>query len=517
MPIYKGKSGVNVKRLVRNIADQYPFEAQEAALIELIANSLDAKATVIDINLNKNKGTLVVTDDGLGMDKEQFLEYHDFAASTKERGKGIGFAGQGAKLALNFCSKITTETQSTSYKGYSEWQLQGNDAPYKIHEGKTLTLNNPGSKVTLYLDDKSKTYYSKGLIEQILVEHYYPLLDEELLKVYTGRVPILIDENRALITYRPIYEKGLEFIVNRKQIIRKPLERVLQKQKEFSVTVATRAKAKGFFGLAKNGIEEDLQGIAICTFGKVIERTWFRKEPREKQRIIGWIEAPYLIEAVTTDKCRFQRGNKTWEGFFRKTQAEFNDWLEEIGFMERPVEKKANFSNLEKEINSILRNIPELTFFGTRAQRDVAIPDKDGEMRSLGEGTQTGKATKGGNNEGEGFPIFPGEEPGEAPTLELGLEAPAKLKPRIIRGGIRIMLDERQDKEEEAWFDGETVTLNTSHPAYKRAEKEKLIDYHIMKSVGLSLIQFSLDKDPEPSYDKAFGLSQRFFRLWGER
>jgi HSP90 family molecular chaperone len=196
MPIYKGKSGVNVKRLVRNIADQYPFEAQDAALIELIANSLDAKATVIDINLNKNKGTLVVTDDGLGMDKEQFLEYHDFAASTKERGKGIGFAGQGAKLALNFCSKITTETQSTSYKGYSEWQLQGNDAPYKIHEGKTLTLNNPGSKVTLYLDDKSKTYYSKGLIEQILVEHYYPLLDEELLKVYTGRVPILIDENK---------------------------------------------------------------------------------------------------------------------------------------------------------------------------------------------------------------------------------------------------------------------------------------------------------------------------------
>jgi len=515
--IYEGKTGVNVKQLVRNIADQYPFEPQQAALVELIANSLDAKATVIEINFDNDKGILEVIDNGLGMDKRQFLEYHDLAATTKERGSGIGFAGQGAKLALNFCSRIITETQSASYKGYSEWQLQGNDAPYRIHEDETLALNHLGSKTTLYLDDKSRTFYRKERIEQMLVEHYFPLLDEELLKVYTGKAPILIDERRALITYRPIYEKGLKFIVNGKQMIRKSLESILEKQKEASVTVSTRAKARGFFGLAKDEIEENLQGIAICTFGKVIDRTWFRKEPREKQRITGWIEAPYLVEAVTTDKCRFQRGNKTWEGFFRKVQTEFSNWLEEIGLTEKPVEKKADFSNLEKEINSILRNLPELAFFGFRSQRDVAISDEDGEQRSLGEGTQKVEGTKGGETEGEGTPIFPGPETGEAATLELGPEASAMPKPRVIRGGIRIELDERPDKEEEAWFDGTTIILNESHPAYKRAEAQRLLNYHVMKSVSFSLIEFTLDKDPEPSYHKAFQLAQRFFRLWGEQ
>jgi len=46
---YEGKSGVNVKRLVQNIADQYPFKPQLAAIIELVANSLDAKASLIQI------------------------------------------------------------------------------------------------------------------------------------------------------------------------------------------------------------------------------------------------------------------------------------------------------------------------------------------------------------------------------------------------------------------------------------------------------------------------------------
>jgi sulfite reductase alpha subunit-like flavoprotein len=101
----------------------------------------------------------------------------------------------------------------------------------------------------------------------------------------------------------------------------------------------------------------------ICTYGKVIQRTYFKKEPKEKEKIVSWIEAPYLLEAVTTDKCRFQNGNKVWEGFFRRTQNEFSKWLEETGLIARPLRRELDYNNLEKEINSILKNIPELSFF----------------------------------------------------------------------------------------------------------------------------------------------------------
>ena len=522
MTIHEGKSKVDMGHLIRVvIPKQYSFDIHIACLSELVANALDAKPRVIQISLDHEKGVLEVTDDGSGMSKQLFEEYHDIT-SPKVTGSGIGFAGQGAKLALNFCSKVITETISPSYKGYSEWHLEGKDAPYKIHDNQILTLDCVGTRITLRLDDESKAFYTTEFIEQTLKQHYFPLLDEALLKVYMGKSPVLINEKGSakagpVTTYRPIYPKGLKFIVNGKQIVQKPLQTMLKRQKEVSITVYKKAKARGFFGLAENGIVETLQGIAICSFGKVIDRTWFKKEPRDKQRIAGWIEAPYLIEAVTTDKCGFQAGNKTWERFFRKAQSEFVKWLEEAGLLEKlSVERKRDFSDLVSEINLVLKNIPELTFFGIKTERDVAIRSETGIEKLLGEGTQKVPGTKGRDIKGKGVSVYPGTEPGQAPTLETGEGAIATPHTRTIRGGINIATDKRPDMDREAWFDGETVVVNESHPAYGKAEREKVLNYHVIKCVCLNLIEFSLDHDPEPSYQKAFDLSQRFFRMWGE-
>ncbi|MBA7541816.1 hypothetical protein ES705_34132 [subsurface metagenome] len=531
MTTSKGKSGFDIRHYVQSVLpSQYErAEPQIASFMELIANALDASridlypslrdagASRIEINIDGGKGILEVIDYGIGMDKQQLVKYHDFIASTKKTGKEIGFAGQGAKLALNFCSTIVTETWSKSYRGYSEWQLKGDEAPWEIIDDRVLQLDHRGTKVTLYLDSESKTFYTEELIKEILTEHYLPLLDPRLLKVYTGEVPVLEDRGSTLRVYKPIYDKGLKFILNGEVVAKEPIQNMLTRQDEVSVSVYRSPKARGFFGLAKDSAPEVLQGIAISTYGKIIERTLFKKEPREKQRIVGWIEAPYLIESVTTSKCRFQRGTKIVEGFFRKGQSEFSKWLEEIGLSEKPVERKPDFSNLEREINSILRNFPELTFFGLRTQRDVAIPDEAGEQRELGEGTQKVPGTKGGKTSGEGISVYPGQEPGKAPTLELGPDVSATPHQRIIRGGVGFAYEERPELAKEARFEGETVYINISHSAYERAEREKLLSYHIPKSVVLSLIEFKLENDPEPSYQKAFELSQRFFKLWGEQ
>lgn len=526
-----GKSGFDIRHYVQIVLpSQYErAEPQIASLIELVANALDASridlypslrdagASKIEINIDRRKGVLEVIDYGIGMDKHQLVKYHDFIASTKT-GKEIGFAGQGAKLALNFCSRVVTETWSKSYKGYSEWQLKGDEAPWEITDDRVLQLGHRGTKVTLYLDSESETFYTEELIKQILIEHYLPLLDPGFLKVYTGEVPVLEGKRSALRIYKPIYDKELKFIVNGEVVAKESIQHILTRQNEVSLSVYGKPKAKGFFGLAKDDIPEVLQGVAISTYGKIIERTLFKKEPHEKQRILGWVEAPYLIGAVTTSKCRFQRGNKIVEGFFRKAQYEFSKWLEDIGLSEKLPERRLDFSNLEREINSILKNLPELAVFASRVRRDVAILDETGEQRELGEGTQKVKGTKGGETGGEGISVYPGDEPGQAPSEKSGSGPTAINLQRTIRGSsIRISSAERPDLEEEAWFDGETATVNTSHPAYKRAERDKLINYHQVKSIILSLIKFNLDKDPEASYQKAFELSQKFFILWGKQ
>jgi hypothetical protein len=498
---YEGKSGVNVKHLVQNIADQYPFKPQIAAIIELVANSLDAKASLIEITLNKKNGILEVVDNGLGMNKRQFIEYHDFASTTKARGEGIGFAGQGAKLALNFCKKVLSETWSTDYRGYSEWFLKGNDAPYKIFDVQLLSLNHFGTKVTLYLDNQSVDFFTEDLIKEVLLEHYFPLIDSRLKEVYK----------------KAFYRNGIRILLNGDEIIPdSSIESLLEDKKGIAITVSRKPRAVGMIGRIKNA-NAFYPGVMICTYGKVIERTYFKKEPREKENIVGWIEAPYLIEAVTTDKCRFQRGNKIWEGFFRKAQNEFSRWLEETGLLERPLRRELNYTSFEKEINSILKNLPELSFFGITTKRDVAIPDITGEQRDMGEGTQKVEGTVGGETRGGGILVHPGEKLGGAPTLEKGEGVIAISKPRTIRSGIKLAEFERPDLDKEAWFDGETVSLNKSHSAYRKAKVSELLNYHILKAVILSLIEFNMDREPEPSYQKVFELQRQFFRIWGEQ
>ena len=105
------QSKVNFKKLVHDLADMYQDDTFDVVLTELVANALDAKASEISISWDDRNRTLVVMDDGNGMDSEAFAQYHDFAAELKTRGDGIGFAGVGAKISFNIAHRVVTETR----------------------------------------------------------------------------------------------------------------------------------------------------------------------------------------------------------------------------------------------------------------------------------------------------------------------------------------------------------------------------------------------------------------------
>lgn len=94
---------------------------------------------------------------------------------------------------------------------------------------------------------------------------------------------------------------------------------------------------------------------------------------------------------------------------------------------------------------------------------------------------------------------------------------PAIPKRRYSKGGIRITEDEREDIEQEAWFGGETVTINKSHPAYRKSKEQNLIAYHMIKCIAMEVTRYYLEKKESPSYKDVFDYQQRFFRRWGER
>jgi len=475
MNYLEGKSGVNVRRLVQNIADQYPFPAQKAAVIELIANSLDAKATEIRINFDNAKNILEVEDNGLGMSKDDFREYHDFAASTKQRGSGIGFAGQGAKLALNFCSKVVSETHSTDYRGYSEWFLKGNDAPFRIYDNSLPSLNHHGTKITLYLDNNSSNYYSEDLIKDILYEHYFPLIDLKLNEIYKNS----------------LYPAGIAFFINNKLITNESLLDKISSKKGTCIKVYRKNAAAGIFGILEEN-NEFLPGVQICTFGKVIERTFFKKEPINKEKIFGWIEAPYLIEAVTTDKCRFQAGNKVWEKFYLKAQKEFTDWLLQAGLLHIPDKKERKYISLEKEINSILKNMPELADFSSlfiEKQKTMIATNSFVDNLQAAESEETIQSPPDNLPTDSETPAPPPLLPETPPTTPLEANrTPTAESKKIIRGRIQIGEIERPDLDKEYYFDSGTVFINKSHPAYQKSHTHAFQTYHMKISPRLPKI-----------------------------
>ncbi len=505
---YVSKSGVNVRRLVQNIQDQYDFAPQIATLLELVANALDAHATKINIQYNAEHGRVIVEDDGVGMNEAQFKNYHDFAASSKRRGTGIGFAGQGAKLALNFCTHVVTETCSKEWRGYSDWHLKGDDAPYQVFEHELPSLDHQGTKVTLYLGSESKHFYSRKLIQRWMFEHFYPLIDRGIRKQY----PDIIAR----------YEKGVTLELDGKPLLETAIENKLAHFQEMRVQIQRQTKAFGWFGVYTGNDDPPIPpGIMLCTYGKVIERTYLKKEPRDKEQIFGWIEAPYLIEAVTTDKGRFIKGNKRWETFFKRAQNEFTLWLEKNKLIERaPRKSAAHFATAEREVNAIFRNMPELSMFASHGRQDAVALNPNGELIAGDERVQIKldaeelEAREQEQKESERtFEEQPREllmTPGEAMTGEL--------RPRVIRGGVHILEEARDDKSEEAWFDGTTVVLNIAHPAYRKAAQSNNLNYHVFKCVCLSVIEFTMEnQSEEPHWRQVLELQRKFFALWGER
>ena len=201
-------SKVNARHLLDDLASSYSYSLEEAVLVEMIANSLDARSTNIHISLNVDDGTLTIEDGGGGMSQDDFEKYHDLAESRKERGRGIGFAGLGAKLAHKVAHKVVTETRVGVYRDASEWRFKGDDLTWNHTRARTLQDN--GTKVTLYLAQRWRRILRRDFVEGVIERHYGALLDPFLSKIYE---------------WEAIYPQGVTFYTKEIDEAQEPQER----------------------------------------------------------------------------------------------------------------------------------------------------------------------------------------------------------------------------------------------------------------------------------------------------
>ncbi len=189
-----GKIGVTTENIFP-IIKKFLYSDHEIFLRELVSNAVDATQKLktyasigdfkgelgnlsVRIDVDKDNGTITITDRGIGMTLDEIEKYiNQIAFSSanefldkykKDANSIIGHFGLGFYSAFMVSKKVEIETKS--YKEGSvavKWSCDGSPE-YTISE---IDKQDRGTSIILYIDDENKNFLEKFEIEKLLKKY----------------------------------------------------------------------------------------------------------------------------------------------------------------------------------------------------------------------------------------------------------------------------------------------------------------------------------------------------------
>lgn len=187
----KGNIGVTTENIFP-VIKKFLYSDHEIFLRELVSNAVDATQKLktladrgdfkgelgelaVHVNLDTEKGTLTISDRGVGMTAEEIDRYinqiafsgvSDFLDKYKDNANAIiGHFGLGFYSSFMVSKKVEIVTRSYQDGAVAvKWSCDGSPA-YEIEETEK---NDRGSDIILYIDDDCKEFLEKGKIEELL-------------------------------------------------------------------------------------------------------------------------------------------------------------------------------------------------------------------------------------------------------------------------------------------------------------------------------------------------------------
>ena len=190
----KGNIGVTTENIFP-VIKKFLYSDHEIFLREMVSNAVDATQKLktlkeqgefkgelgdlaIHIALDTDKGTITISDRGIGMTEEEIDKYinqiafsgvNDFLEKYKDNANNIiGHFGLGFYSAFMVSKKVEIITKS--YKDDSKavkWSCDGSPA-YEIDDAEK---EDRGSDIILYIDDDCKEFLEKSKIQELLTKY----------------------------------------------------------------------------------------------------------------------------------------------------------------------------------------------------------------------------------------------------------------------------------------------------------------------------------------------------------
>ncbi len=500
-----GETRVDLHHLLEDLRDAYPGTVEETILTEMVANALDSGASTIQIHTDSAESTLTLSDNGSGMRRADLRQYHDIAATTKTRGRGIGFAGVGIKLGLLLCDEVFTETFRGKQHIATSWRLSSKRrAPWQWSPPRDL-LTRPGTAVQLRLQSALSPLLDSGYIAEVLTRQFEPLFDPTFDDLLSKHYPV-----------------GVRFVLDGRTLSRATRKRGERAAVTVKLPRKRKPSAVGFLLRTENKLPESERGVAISTYGKVIKRgwDWLGISPADPDVVGGIVEAPALAEALTLNKADFIRGGAHGALYLAYRKAiqdvvsrQLTEWGVGRGGPEhsrrratRPVER-----DLERILIDLASDFPLLSTLveqRTGGQKSLLVgtaaetPGRDALVAGPEPGAdhtaETDEVLSASPQEREATPHEPPEPPAGV------LETARKRKRRPTKFRLRIQFEQRPGDPELSRLEQSTVWINESHPAYRRADQSRSTGYHIALASAMALAGLAVGPTEEHDFVTAF-------------
>ena len=457
---------VDSVHLLEDLARFY-HSGTDMVVSEAFGNAVDVDATELQIELGEDQAGkyILFVNNGPPMSENDFRNYHVIARSSKTFGKGLGWAGIGAKLYLGswLKSKIITESSDGHNSLASVMFIEGNQVYWNFVTPRRKFI---GTSYKVHLNSEDYDVLSKN-ITQIVLKYFNTAMKNGLNVTIQGK---------KLDFWKPPYIKMFH-------------EEIKIKGKKLPFTLWT----------TKEDIPEERCNIEFHVSGKCITIRKPRNllsnvKPEFKRKFYVIVDALCISDQLETHKHNFKAGL-----FYSDVEPaivkKLYQILKPLGYLEDPEEAKSLKNKFTKSLQKILKeNFPELN------------PE-----------SICGDMNRGGNSPGKGKrPDKEGPKSKEKTNENKDKQNNPK-RPRS-RGGFSFETTIKPDDKRQGWMNLDTnkIVVNLGHSVARSMEKTRESkQYHLCRIICSELLKLAA-KAGKITVEAAFEVQDKIFALIDE-